>query len=213
MSRYESDDEQVQALKDWWKANGTSLLSGLLAISIAWAGWNYWQNQTLSKAVMASSTFEVLQIKMEQGQFGDVARDGLKLMEEQPDSPYATGTALLLAKFYADKQEMDKAVEQLDWVMANAPDSSLKLISRLRLAQLQQQAGNLDEAKNALTQAKTLKLSTAEQANLDYALAELFLAQKDLDQARTHLKAVLDNQETSTNLATLARLQLDDIAQ
>ena len=213
MSRYESDDEQVQAIKDWWKANGTSLLSGLLAISIAWAGWNYWQNQTLSKAVMASSTFEVLQIKMQQGQFGDVARDGLKLMEEQPDSPYATGTALLLAKFYADKQEMDKAVEQLDWVMANAPESSLKLISRLRLAQLQQQAGNLDQAKNALAQAQEMKLSTAEQANLDYALGELFLAQKDLNQARTHLNAVLANKETSTNLATLARLQLDDIAQ
>lgn len=38
MSRFESDDEQVQAMKDWWKANGSSLLSGLLVISIAWAG-------------------------------------------------------------------------------------------------------------------------------------------------------------------------------
>lgn len=213
MSRYESDDEQIQAIKDWWKANGSSLLSGLLVLSIAWAGWTYWQNQKLSKAVTASGTFEVLEIKMQQGAFGDVARDGLKLMEEQPDSPYSTGIALMLAKFYFEKQEVDKAVEQLSWVVANAPEDSLKLIAHLRMAQMYQETGALEKALAALEQAKTLSLSLAEQANLNYAFGELYLAKQEVSQAWNYFKAVVDNKETATNLATLARLQLDDITQ
>lgn len=213
MSRFESDDEQIQAIKDWWKANGSSLLSGLLVVSVAWAGWTYWQNQKLSNAITASGTFEVLQIKMQQGAFGDVARDGLKLMEDQPSSPYSTGIALMLAKFYFDKQEIDKAVEQFNWVAANAPEDALKLIARLRTAQMYQELGDLDQAINALDSAKTLSLSLSEQANLAYAQGEVYLAKQDLVKASEFFQSVVDNTETSANLATLARLQLDDITQ
>lgn len=150
---------------------------------------------------------------MEQGNFGDVARDGLKLMEDQPSSPYSTGIALLLAKFYFEKEEMDKAIEQLNWVVLNAPEDALKLIARLRMAQMYQGKEDLDQALTALDLAKALTVSTAEQANLDYAFGELYLAKQDLVKASGYFKSVVDNNAASANLVTLARMQLDDITQ
>ncbi len=42
MSEMRTEEEQVEALKDWWKENGRSLLLGValaLAIVFGWKGW------------------------------------------------------------------------------------------------------------------------------------------------------------------------------
>jgi len=213
MSNYETDDEQVQAIKDWWKSNGTALLSGILVVALSWGGWAYWKNNKIANATIASSTFEMLQISMEQNRFGEVAREALKLIADQPKSPYSAGSALLLAKFYVEKDDVDKAMEQLTWVATNAQDDSIKLIGFLRKANLQLQAGNFSEAEYSLVTANDLQLGLAEQANLDYAKASVFLAKGNLVKTAEFLTKVVENKEVSANLLALARLQLNDVAQ
>ncbi len=211
MSSSGSDDEQFQAIKDWWKANGTFLLSSILVVAVSWAGWNYWTNTKIANSIHASSTFEVLQISMEQGRFGDVAREGLKLIKDQPNSPYSSGAALLLAKFYFEQEEPNRAIEQLTWVTLNAPDDSIKLVAFLRKANLQIQAENFVAAEAGLISAAVLELGATEQANLDYAKAELFLVTGEIEKAIEFLTKVIENTESSTGLSALANLKLDDV--
>jgi len=197
MNRYETDDEQVQEIKEWWKKNGNSILSLILIVSIAWAGWTYYQTQKKNKATSASITFQILQAGMERGNFGDVAREGLKLIEEQPESPYAVGSAFLLAKFYLSKKEAPKAIEQFNWVVKHAQDT---------------QQGKMEQAKSALDAAAQLSLGQAEKANLDYAFADYYLAQSKPKEAADYLKKVIANKAVNGDLSHLATLQLNDLA-
>jgi len=212
MNRYETDDEQVQEIKEWWKKNGNSILSLILIVSIAWAGWTYYQTQKKNKATSASITFQILQAGMERGNFGDVAREGLKLIEEQPESPYAVGSAFLLAKFYLSKKEAPKAIEQFNWVVKHAQDASLKLVAQIRLAKVYTQQGKMEQAKSALDAAAQLSLGQAEKANLDYAFADYYLAQSKPKEAADYLKKVIANKAVNGDLSHLATLQLNDLA-
>ena len=87
MSRYDTEEEQVEAIKTWWKKNGTQLLTAILVVVLAVSGWRYWTNTQYVNSVNASSINELLQANYQQGSFGEVSREALKLMQEQPESP------------------------------------------------------------------------------------------------------------------------------
>ncbi len=212
MSRYETDQEQIDVLKKWWNENGTSLLIGLLVVVVGWSGWIYYSNIKTNNALQASAVFEMLQAKQKQGQFGDVAREGMKLMEEQPESPYASAVALMLAKYQFEKGNTEKAVEHLDWVIMNTKDASLKLTAQLRLASVYLDKGQNDKVKQTLEAVQKESLKASEKANYEFQMAMLALAEDRLEDARKFLNAVIDNTEASANLQNLARLQLEDIA-
>jgi predicted negative regulator of RcsB-dependent stress response len=57
---YDTEEEQVEALKRWWKENGTSTIVGLaLGIAII-LGWNYWQGHKKDQTVQASAIYDQL---------------------------------------------------------------------------------------------------------------------------------------------------------
>jgi predicted negative regulator of RcsB-dependent stress response len=213
MNRYETDDEQVQEIKEWWKKNGSTILISILVVSISWVGWTYYQNQKKAQAVSDSITFQVLQASMAQGQFGNVARDGLKLIEQHPNSPYAVGSAFLLAKFYLSKGETSNAIEQLNWVANQSNEASLKLVANVRLAKILFSEGKAVKAKAALKNASLLPLESSEKSTLDYAYADYYLSVLDDKQARVYLEKVIQNKSANSDLSHLAVLQLKDLAQ
>lgn len=213
MSRYETDDEQVEALKKWWNQNGTSLLSTVLVAVIAWSGWTYYQTDKHNKAVEGSTLFEFMQMQMQQGAFAEVARQGLDFMEKQPESPYAAGIALMQAKYQYDKGEVEQAKTHLSWVIEKSTDVSLSLVASLRLVNIEIDNKNYDAAQAALTAVDATKLSAAEKANLTFHKAQLALAKQEVAAAKEALQSVVDGKAADVNLLNLAQLQLDDLAE
>lgn len=212
MSRFETEEEQIDAIKTWWKKNGTALLTAVLVVVIAISGWRYWQNTTFVENANASATFEILQSKSVQGQFGDVAREALKLMNELPESPYATAAALLHAKFSMEKGEVEEAKTHLQWAIDHAPSAELKAVSQLRMTRLLIDAKDLDAAQTVLSQIAVGKQSNAMLADVDYIKALIALSQNKIDEARAAFQAVLDNEHTDDNLRGLTEIQLADLA-
>jgi len=212
MSRYESDDEQVEALKKWWKENGTSLLSTLLVVVIGWSGWTYYQTDKMNKALEGSTTFELLQNAMQAGQFAEVAREGLKFIESQPESPYAVGIALMEAKYHIEKKEYELAKKHFDWVIENSKDDAMRVIGATRLASLQIDLKAFDEAAKTLARIDVKPLNPALQSTHAFYAGQLALAKQDLTEAKTILQTVIDNEATDVNIQNLAQLQLDDLA-
>lgn len=211
MNRYETDDEQVAALKQWWDKNGTMLLSAILVVVLVWAGWSYYQKTQFAKASNASTTFEVLQSKAQQDAFGDVAREGLKLMEEQPNSPYASATALMEAKFELEKGHADKALNNLQWVVKQNLDTALVFVAKLRMVGIYIDQKDYANAESTLKSIDASKLAAAEKANFDFTSGFLALQQNKLDDARKFLQQVVDNKAAAANLQNVARLQLGDL--
>lgn len=212
MSRYETEEEQIEAIKKWWDKNGTQLLTGVLIIVVSVGGWRYWQNSQHVASANASATFEVLQASSQNGTFGEVSRDALKLMQEEPKSPYAAGVALLHAKYSYEKGEIDTAVENLNWVLNNSTDNALKVTAHTRLARVYADQDKFAEAQQQLEQAGKLPLNGVQQGNVDYIAAMIALQQGKSEQAYEGFAKVVKNPQTEKSLLGLAQIQLDDLS-
>ncbi len=213
MSRFETEEEQVEAIKSWWKKNGTSLLTAILVVVVAVSGWRYWQNSQFVASANASATFEVLQDRSLQGNFGDVAREALKLMNENPESPYATAAALLHAKYDLEKGEIEQAKTNLQWAIDHAPSAEMKAIAQVRMARLLAQQTKFDDAQSLLSNIQRGGDDSALAADIDYLQGLIALSKQELQQAQAAFQSVMDNPNTDDNLRGLAEIQLADIAQ
>ncbi|NPA72208.1 MAG: tetratricopeptide repeat protein [Gammaproteobacteria bacterium] len=213
MSRYDTEEEQVEAIKAWWTKNGTQTLSLVLVGVLAVSGWRYWTNTQYIESVNASTLFEALQANMQNGSFGEVSRDALKLIQDQPDSPYAVGAAMLYAKYSFEKGESAEALTQLNWVVNTTEDAQLKHTAQLRMARIQADNKDFDDAEKSLAALANSGLSTPEQATFDYVSGLIALAQSKLEMALVAFTKVVKNVEAEKNLMGLAQIQLDDLAQ
>ncbi len=212
MSRYETEDEQLDAIKAWWKKNGSQLLTVILIAVLAFSGWRYWTNTKWVESTNASSLFEVLQGSMQQGKFGEVSREALKLIQEQPESPYAIGAAMLYAKYSLGKGETDEAIQHLTWVSETAEDIQLRNLALLRVARIQADIKAFEAAEKNLTSLSQANLNDAEKANFDYISGLVALAQSKEDVALQSFQNVVMNMDAEKNLMGLAQIQLDDLS-
>ncbi len=135
METYRGEDEQVQALKDWWKENGRAVIAGL-AIGIAViAGYRYWQGYQKTQAEEASLLYAEV-IATAAGQPEQAFASGRKIIDNYGRTPYAILTAFTLARLAVDKSDYETARVQLRWALDNARDDGFRHVARLRLARV-----------------------------------------------------------------------------
>ncbi|WP_127470288.1 YfgM family protein [Thiomicrorhabdus aquaedulcis] len=213
MSRYDTEEEQIDVIKTWWKKNGTWLLSSILVIAVAFSGWRYWSNSQMAQAVNASALFEVLQANLQQGTFGEVSREALKLVQEQPESPYAAAAALMYAKFSFDNGDMDSAKSNLLWVAEHAQDTTLQSLAYLRLARIQADQKAFSDAQATLDAVAKMNLPTAQKSLYDFVTGQIALSQGKTEQAYQSFDSVVKNSDSDKSLQGLAQIQLDDLSQ
>ena len=54
---YETEEQQVEALKAWWAENGRAVIPGVVLGATAIGGWTLWQDRKETLAVEASDAF------------------------------------------------------------------------------------------------------------------------------------------------------------
>jgi predicted negative regulator of RcsB-dependent stress response len=151
LSGYQSDEEQIEALKSWWKENGSSLVTGVIVVLAVFFGVRQWQAGQDAKAGMASDLYQQIAdivIDNLSASVDDTARQVAlssysQLQTEYPDSIYTRYAALAVAKFHVDQGQLDDAARALQWVLDNPdlgfmqePDEELAKVARLRLARV-----------------------------------------------------------------------------
>ena len=181
MNEYETEEQQVEALKKWWKENGTSLIVGLFVGVSALFGWRYYVEQNNVHAVQASDLYmQVMQsaaLKTADDKTIDINNT---LINEYSDTPYAALSSLALAKFEYEKDNTDAAVAQLELAVKHANDDQIKQISSLRLARLYIEQKKYTEASTLLA----LPHDVAYDAQYEEIKGDLYTAKGDLAQAR-----------------------------
>lgn len=212
MSRHDTEQDQLETIKAWWDKYGTGLLSVILVIVLSFSGYRYWQGYTFNKAAEASSVFEVLDMSLATGVFGEVSREARRLMQDQPKSPYAGSAALMLADFHWQTGEVDDAIEALNWLVNSKQSADLKQIAQLRLARIYIQQTDFVAAQQQLDLLHNQRLAPAVTANVDYVAGLLALAQKQTAQAHKMFKRVAENEQAQSDLRNLASIQMDDLA-
>ena len=58
MEHYETEEQQVEAIKRFWKENGTAIIVGaVLGLGGLW-GWRYYNDEQIAAKEQASAAFE-----------------------------------------------------------------------------------------------------------------------------------------------------------
>ncbi len=183
---YETDDEKVEAIKSWWKENGTSVAGGLIIGLAAVFGWRAWQDHRESQAQEASAAFEQLVTTVESGNTDAARSQAGLLLEKHGDSAYGALTELMLARVEIAANQPQAARQALERAMTKAPEPGLAKVAALRLARLLIAQGELAAAMAIITKEDQGGPFAADFAALrgDLALADGRVAEARADYER-----------------------------
>jgi predicted negative regulator of RcsB-dependent stress response len=200
-----SEEEQVEALKKWWKENGRSTIAGVVLGLGAIFGWRYWVDYQSGIAQQASIRMVELNQSVASGNSESASEQAKQIIEKFQGTPYAVFASLNLAKVMLQSGESDSAIAQLKWALENSSDSSLKQIIRARIARIMVSLGQLDEAD--------LVVASADSDSFRGEFAELrgdiARSRGDENAARTAYQEALDNEVSNS---AQVQMKLDDLA-
>ncbi len=149
---YETEEQQVEALKKWWKENGKSVIAGIALGLAGVLGWRAWSDHQDNVASQASTIFDQLVVSVDIGNAESAAKQAHTLHQEYSSTPYSAFAELMQARLLFEKGDSAAAAAALGQAIAKAPDEALKTIAVLRLARLRAAAGELDAAEALLQQ-------------------------------------------------------------
>jgi predicted negative regulator of RcsB-dependent stress response len=145
------EQEQLAELKHFWKRYG-NLISWVLIVVFgavaAWNGYQYWQR---SQAAQAAVMYDEVERAAVAGDVAKLERALGDMKERFGRTAYAEQAALLAARIYHDKGNLDAAKGALAWVAGKASDDGYQAVARLRLSGMLLEAKAYDEALQQLT--------------------------------------------------------------
>lgn len=150
MELYDTEEQQVEAIKDWWKENGKAVIFGAVVGLGGLFGWRYYQDSVTAAQEAASESYtQAVQQLAEQGAG---AESGVQaFIEANKETEYATLAALQLAKVQVEAGNLDEAVAQLEWAKSSTQDTALSTVIHYRLARIKAEQGEFDAAIAQLT--------------------------------------------------------------
>ena len=182
---YVSDDEQVEAIKKWWKTNGMGIVAGLVIGAVGVLGWQYWGSYQTERAEQASLFYDALRGAMRGNDAAQIREQGEILLNDYDDTAYATLAALMLAKVEVQDGNPEAAAQHLQWVLDNASQAVVKDLARVRLARVRLSEGRLDDAEAQLSQVHNFNLT----AEVEELRGDIHVARGDVPKARIAYEA------------------------
>ena len=154
MTELRTEEEQVEALKKWWKDNGTGVLLAVVIGLGGYFGFNYWKQQQQAQLDGASQLYNQLvqQVAMQQANPAASADNAKvrtlasELVEKYGNTSYGDFGKLFLARFAVDAGDFDNAAAQLKALADGSKNAPVKYTAQARLAQVLIQQDKLDEA-------------------------------------------------------------------
>ncbi len=203
---YQTEEEQIEKIKAWWKENGKSIILGLVLGIGGIGGYRFWQSNTAEQAKLASMQFEeVVSLS---------AKDKDKLISklDEVESEYAGKSYADLAAFVAikrlvEEKDYQKAKEQLEWVIANSKQESFVHIARIRLARVLLQMKKPDVA---LTLIKDIK-SNAFNSTYTEIRGDIYAALNTFTKAKAEYQLALSSLNSGDRRRSLIEMKSNNL--
>jgi len=208
----QTEDEQLNQLKNWWNSNGKSILVGVLLALALTAGWRYWQQHQINQKEQAALIFNSVLQKIDASDKGAIVEQLSSINKEYASLGYAQYSSLLLAKIAVDNEQFEEAIELLRVLLNKNYDADFNELVKVRLARLLIETKKYDDALQLLDSDSKNMLYKAVKADLK---GDIFLAQNNLADARSeYLKAhdLAINEPDLATLVVMLELKLDDLA-
>jgi len=203
---YDTEEEQVAAIKRWWKENGSSTIAGIVVGIVGILGWDFWQSYNVDKANQASALYEELQKSGDKDNLDSVEKITERLTTNYKSTAYADFATLQLVKVKVQQGDLDAAKSLLEQLVKGAGSSEIKHVARLRLIKL---LIATDQNEQGLQLIAEVNQASSEGFNASYneLKGDLYVALDRLGEARTAYQSALREGAQSP----LLQFKLDDI--
>nr|WP_040579775.1 tetratricopeptide repeat protein [Methylobacter tundripaludum] len=206
MEMYDSEEEQVEALKRWWKENSTATIVGLVMGIVIILGWNYWQDHKKAQSAQASATYDQLLKALDENKNDSVDKLAQRMQEQFKGTEYAAFSGLFQAKLKSQQGDF-AAAKQILKTIAAEPNKQLSNIAKIRLVRLMLATGEYEQGLQVINEVDA-KAAASYSANYDELVGDLYVALDRLDEARTSYQNALRNGQPSP----LLQFKIDDLA-
>lgn len=207
MSVYETEEEQLEAIKKWWDENGRAVVLGVVVAVAVVFGWRTWVGHQRSQGDAASAAYQVLLEQLNAGESSKVAEIGRQIIGQYPTTTYAVLASLTMAQQAVDRKDLDGAAAQLQWAVEHSKVPEIKELAKVRLARVMIAQGKAEQALQQLT---------GDGASFDAMIEEVkgdaYLAlNKRADAYQAYSKALAGYSEVPGK-QRLLQMKLDDLA-
>lgn len=199
------EQEQIDALKAWWKDNANVLIGVVLVVALAAAGWRGWQYYQNTQAAEAATLYAGFIKQVESGDGKRINDAAAEVMERYPRTAYAARAALIAAQVNEQSSDLARAKTQLQWALEHTGEDGLKSVATLRLAALALDEKKYDEALRLL-EAKHPGGFDALYADLR---GDVLNAVGKRDEARSAYALAYDKTPESSQYRNLIQMKMD----
>src|SRR6185436_5878039 len=199
------EQEQLDALKQFWKQYGTLIITLAFLALATFAGvkgWNYYQR---SQAERASALFVKFDEAVRKNDVAQIGSLGAEIIDKYGSTAYGPMAALILAKTNHENGDAAAAAKRLQWAIVKARDEETEALARLRLAGIRLDEKKIDEAL-ALLDANHPAAFAALYADLR---GDVLTAQGKPAEARAAYKLALEKSLPNSNYRTVVQIKLD----
>ncbi|CAI2316489.1 YfgM family protein [Vibrio parahaemolyticus] len=203
MELYDTEEQQVEAIKDWWKENGKAVIIGAVVGLGGLFGWRYYQDTVIQASETASQSYTTAMNTLQEKGV-DAQSDVQAFIESNEVKEYSVLAALQLAKAQVEAKDFAAALEQLKWAQSNTKDAALSPLISYRIARIETEMGNFDAANTELGKVT----DTAWAGRIAELRGDIALRQGDTDAAYA---AYTEAQQAADASPTL-QMKLDDLA-
>lgn len=199
MKIYSTEEEQVQALRDWFKKHGVTLLIVIMFSLSGFFMWNYWKNTNASYLQQASALYDDLQkatVKDKQTQIAN------KLFNDYKSTVYGKIAALYLTNQKVEDKDWLGAAKDYEWIYNNTstwPDVQVVVLENWLRSLLE--ANQVDEALNLLAkEEKSNKYSNSYALNYYNLLGDILAKKGSVDEALDSYNKAIDYADSNPSL-------------
>lgn len=187
MEIYSTEEQQVDAIKQFWKDYGTSIAVGAVVGLGGLFGWNYYSEHNIAQAELASEAFQTMTAPAmtEAGMLAAAET----FAKDYSQKGYQSLLSLIVAKAAVEAGDLEKAEITLKSVIATAADTSLVMIATIRLARVQAELGQVAIAITTLEQVS----DPAFTAQRDELKGDFLVRMGDAELAKAAYQAAVDN--------------------
>lgn len=150
MSIYMTEDEQLEAIKKWWKRYNGIIIVSISVVMLMISGFRYWTWHEAKIKQQASNTYEQLMLAFANQDHKGVRGYARLLITEYGQTVYADAARLTLAKRYVAREKYVQAREELGYVALHSKMPALQHVAKIRLVRLLVAEKSYDNALDEL---------------------------------------------------------------
>lgn len=203
------DLEQSELLREWLKANGAAIVTGVALGLGGLLGWQWWTHSVSQHRLDAATTFQSLQDAADADDSARTEQFAAELGDKFGKTPYATLALLRLADEKIAQGDTEASMKALTDALDKAQSPSLAALVRLRLARVQLASGQAQESLDNLA-----KIPSDDYAGLvAETRGDALLALGRSDEAIAAYRDAMTSLETGAPNRSIVEMKLADMGE